>query len=57
MTEGSELVEASRPPHTRDDDEELNTYLIDKATEIAAAATAMVDEVLKESKGDERTLV
>jgi hypothetical protein len=57
MTEATELVEASRPPHTRDDDEELSTYLIDKLTDIAAAATAAVDEVLEESKKDERTLV
>ena len=57
MTDASDLVQASTPPHTMDDDEDLNTYLIDKLTEAAAATTAALDEILKADKDDERTLV
>ena len=57
MTEGSELAEAQRPPHTKEEEQDLASYLIDQLAEVAARATAALDEVLKADGDDERTLL
>jgi hypothetical protein len=52
-----ELVDARVVALTRDVDEDCAEYLIDSIAEVAAIATAVLDELLKVIKKDERTLV
>jgi len=51
------LVKALVVAMQRDDDEEFLEYLINNIADATAALMAALDELLKESNKDERTLV
>ena len=52
-----ELVAALVVAMQRDDDEEFMEFLINNIADATAALTAALEELLKESNKDERTLV
>ena len=52
-----ELVDAIIVTMQRDEDEELLEFLINNITDATAALMAALQELLKESNKDERTLV
>ena len=55
--DAKQLVDAVLVENRKDDDEDMGNYLIDKLTEAAAANMAALDEVLKATEDDERTLL